>query len=147
MAEVVELVVPARPEYLAITRLVVAAAATVDAGLSEARLADLKLAVSEACTNAMEASHDLVEDDHVVIRTTVESDRVAVLVRDRGSGFDPSSLRPHPPATDPARLDFERGLGIPLIRALCDEVVFESSEKGTDVVVVLYFGEWPEGGG
>jgi anti-sigma regulatory factor (Ser/Thr protein kinase) len=70
---------------------------------------------------------------------------VEVLIRDRGSGFDPKRLRPHPPVTDPARLDFERGLGIPLIRALTDDVAFESSEKGTDVRLVLYLGELPEG--
>lgn len=145
MAEVVELLIPARAEYLALARLVVAAAVTIDAGLSEDRIADLKLAVSEACTNAMEAHGRIGEDDHVVVRCTTDDERVEVLVRDRGAGFDLASLRPHPPVTDPARLDFERGLGIPLIRALTDEATFDSSEKGTDVRLVLYLGEPLEG--
>jgi serine/threonine-protein kinase RsbW len=146
VGDVVELQIPARAEYLALARLVVSAAVAIDAGLSDDRIADLKLAVSEACTNAMEA---LVggsdDDDHVVVRCSTDDERVEILVRDRGTGFDPRGLRPHPPVTDPSRLDFERGLGIPLIRALTDEVIFESSEKGTDVRFVLYVGELPEG--
>lgn len=144
MGDVVEVVVPARAEYLALVRLVVSAAVAIDAGLSENRIGDLKLAVSEACTNAMEASHG-ADDEQVLVRCSIDDERVEVLVRDRGAGFDPTTLRPHPPVTDPARLDFERGLGIPLIRALTDEVGFESSEKGTDVRLVLYLGEPPEG--
>lgn len=145
MGEVVELLVPARAEYLALVRMVVSAAVAIDAGLSDDRVADLKLAVSEACTNAMEAHGQVAEDDHVLVRCATDDERVEVLVRDRGAGFDPKGLRPHPPVTDPARLDFERGLGIPLIRALTDDVTFESSEKGTDVRLVLYLGEPPEG--
>ncbi|HEX9993349.1 MAG TPA: ATP-binding protein [Acidimicrobiales bacterium] len=145
MGDVVELLVPARAEYLALVRLVVSAAVAIDAGLSESRIGDLKLAVSEACTNAMEAANRADDAEQVLVRCSIDDERVEVLVRDRGMGFDPASLRPHPPVTDPARLDFERGLGIPLIRALTDEVTFESSEKGTDVCLVLYLGEPPEG--
>lgn len=146
VGQVVELLIPARPEFLAIARLVVASTVAIEAGLSDDRIGDLKLAVSEACTNAIEAHHRASDDEQVLVRCAVHDERVEVLVRDRGTGFDPRGLRPHPPVTDPARLDFERGLGIPLIRAITDEVAFESSEKGTDVRLVLYLGELPEGG-
>ena len=42
--------------------------------------------------------------------------------------------------TDPARLEYERGLGIPLIRALVDEVEFRSSAEGTSVRLAVRCG-------
>ena len=46
----------------------------------------------------------------------------------------------HPPVTDPERLNFERGLGIPLIRSLVDEVVFSRVEHGMAVRMVMCCG-------
>jgi anti-sigma regulatory factor (Ser/Thr protein kinase) len=42
--------------------------------------------------------------------------------------------------TDPDRLKFERGLGIPLIRALVDEVEFSPTDEGTAVRLVMRHG-------
>jgi anti-sigma regulatory factor (Ser/Thr protein kinase) len=47
-------------------------------------------------------------------------------------------LPEHPPVTDPDRLNFERGLGIPLIRTLVDDVQFASSPEGTSVRMTVY---------
>ena len=128
----VELEVPARPDYLALARLIVAAAATNESSaVPEDRIDDLRLAVSEACTNAIEAQQ----------RATKETGREAnILIRCsvHGVGFDPTGLAAHPPVTYPARLDHERGLGIPLIRLLTDEVDFEPSSDGTVVRMVIY---------
>ena len=74
------------------------------------------------------------------MRCEESDDRLEVLVEDRGAGFDPSTLPEHPPVTDPDRLNFERGLGIPLIRELVDEVSFETSDKGTAVRLTIYCG-------
>ena len=61
-------------------------------------------------------------------------------VEDRGHGFDPAQLPDHPPVTDPDRLKFERGLGIPLIRALVDEVEFSPTGQGTSVRLIMRHG-------
>jgi serine/threonine-protein kinase RsbW len=148
MGEVVELEIPARPEYLALARLLVAAAVAGDPMFPEDRLDDLRLAVSEACTNAMEAqaraaldraggNGELLEEP-IQIRCQLDDAHVEVEVTDHGSGFDPAVLSDHPPVTDPSRLDYERGLGIPLIRILTDEVEFRPSPEGTTVRMVLY---------
>lgn len=135
--EVVELEIPAQAEFVALARLVVSTMAFSDGSLSAERIDDLKLAVSEACTNAIEA-HDAVDvTERVVVRCQAGDEGVEVCVQDRGGGFDPASLPDHPPVTDPARLEFERGLGIPLIRALVDEVEFTSSQRGTAVRLVV----------
>jgi serine/threonine-protein kinase RsbW len=138
--ESVELEIPARAEYIALVRLVVSSLAAGRRVLADDRVDDLKLAVSEACTNAIEA-HDAIEaDDRVLVRWREGDDRFDVSIDDRGEGFDPSSLPEHPPVTDPERLNFERGLGIPLIRTLVDEVHFDPSDTGTSVRLTLYCG-------
>jgi serine/threonine-protein kinase RsbW len=133
----IELEIPARPEYVALARLVVSSLASTRRDLSDDRIDDLKVAVSEACTNAIEAHGAASTDDSVVVRCAEFDDRLEVFIEDRGEGFDPASLPEHPPVTDPERLNFERGLGIPLIRTLVDEVSIESSEKGTSVRMVM----------
>ncbi len=137
MDQVVQLEIPARPEYIGLVRLLVASLAAERRQLDDERVADLKLAVSEACTNAVEAHESGSTDERVVVRCFESDDRFEVRVDDRGSGFDPAALPSHPPVTDPARLEFERGLGVPLIRALVDEVDFESNEQGTSVRMVV----------
>ena len=140
MGEAVELEIPARPEYIALVRLVVSSLASGRRVLADERVDDLKLAVSEACTNAIEAHGALDVDERVRVRCQDSDDRFQVSVDDRGEGFDPTSLPEHPPVTDPERLNFERGLGIPLIRTLVDEVAFDSGDDGTSVTMTLYCG-------
>lgn len=135
---IIELEVPARPEFVGLARLVVSSLASSRRNLADDRIDDLKLAVSEACTNAIEAHAEVDVDERVVVRWRESDDRLEVWVEDRGPGFDPGSLPEHPPVTDPERLNFERGLGIPLIRTLVDEVEFDPSESGTAVRMTMY---------
>jgi serine/threonine-protein kinase RsbW len=137
---VIELEIPARAEYVGLARLVVSSLATARRTLAEDRVDDLKLAVSEACTNAMEAHADVDVDERVTLRWSEADDRLQVQIDDRGRGFDPGQLPEHPPVTDPERLNFERGLGIPLIRTLVDEVAFDPSDRGTSVRLVMFCG-------
>ena len=143
--EAVELQIPARPEYLALARLIVAAAVSAAPLFPEDRIDDLRLAVSEVCTNAIEAQTRARQSapagsvgDHISIRCLLIDERVEIEVVDQGSGFDPDELAEHPPVTDPTRLQYERGLGIPLIRILTDEVEFDSTPAGTTVRMVLH---------
>src|SRR5487761_1203511 len=138
MDRVLELEIPASPEYIAIVRLVVSSLVTTRRELADERIDDLKLAVSEACTNAIEAQNSVDGDAPVTVGILEDDDRLEVHVADCGPGFDPDTLPPHPPVTDPDRLNFERGLGIPLIRSLVDDVAFESTSEGTTVRLTLY---------
>lgn len=136
----IELEIPARPEYVALARLVVSSLASSRRDLTDDRVDDLKVAVSEACTNAIEAHHSADSDDSVVVRCIELEDRLDIEIEDRGSGFDPETLPEHPPVTDPDRLNFERGLGIPLIRTLVDDVQISSSDDGTKVTMSMTCG-------
>jgi serine/threonine-protein kinase RsbW len=128
--------IPARAEYVGLARLFVAVLASSRRLLDEERIDNLKLAVSEACTNAIEAYRDPT-GQRVRIRFWEGGDRLEVGVEDSGPGFDlgrlPASFTG--PATEP--LPSERGLGIPLILSLVDEVSFQPSEQGTAVRLVM----------
>jgi serine/threonine-protein kinase RsbW len=137
VGEVVALEIPARAEFVALARLVVSALAVTDSQLADERVDDLKIAVSEACTNAIEAHDAVATPERVRLRCWSDDRGLEVSIEDRGAGFDPSDLPDHPPVTDPDRLKFERGLGIPLIRALVDEVEITSSGHGTAVHLVM----------
>ena len=136
--QVVELEIPARAEFVALARLLVSAMASSDTLLPDDRIDDLKIAVSEACTNAIEAYGGVDPVERVLVRCHAHDNRLEVDVEDRADGFDPNALPDNPPVTDPDRLKFERGLGIPLIRALVDEVEFSSSGGGTAVRIVMW---------
>ncbi len=144
---VIELEIPARAEFVALARLVVSALASSDSNLADERIDDLKLAVSEACTNAIEAHDAAGTSERVMVRCWAGADALEVCVEDRGHGFDPAQLPDHPPVTDPARLKFERGLGIPLIKALVDEVEFSPTVDGTSVRLVMRLGAAGTNGG
>jgi serine/threonine-protein kinase RsbW len=139
-ALVLELDVPSRPEYIAIVRLVVASVASARRNLADERIDDLKLAVSEACTNAIEANKALHPDAPVHVEVWEAPDRLEVNIEDSGPGFDPDALELPPPITDPERLNFERGLGIPLIRTLVDDAAFVRKASGTSVRMTVFGG-------
>ncbi|MCD9624632.1 ATP-binding protein [Rhabdothermincola salaria] len=134
----IRLEIPARAEYLALARQVVAAAAAVEPRFRTERIDALRLAVSEATTNAVESHADLGADERIVIRCDLDEERIEVEVLDQGGGFDPGGVPVVPSPTDPSRLDYEHGLGIPIIRELTDESEIRPSGAGTAVRLVVY---------
>ena len=117
--EVVELRIPARAEHLALVRLVVTSLAESVAGLDAGRLDDLRLAVSEASANAIEAYGRLGRPGApITLRLRARPGTIEVEIGDEAGGFDPDELVPHPPVEAPERLHHERGLGVPLMRTL-----------------------------
>ena len=58
------------------------------AGASREETADLKLAVSEICTNAVLHAYGGAADGGVVLRYSVADDVLTVEISDSGAGFD-----------------------------------------------------------
>ncbi len=82
-APAVELEVPARPEYVAVVRLALASLGRL-AGLDEATVEDLKIAVSEATTSAMLVNQAAGGSEPVTIAWSRRDGRVGVEISDRG---------------------------------------------------------------
>ena len=55
MGDRIELDVPARPEFLSLVRSIVTLIAETGSKLPDRRIEDLRLAVTEACANAIDA--------------------------------------------------------------------------------------------
>ena len=133
--------IPALPEFVGLVRVMVSTLAVARRAIADDRVDDLKLAVSEATTNAIESyGHGDRSGRRVFVRWFERADRLEVEVEDEGGGFDMDAVPRHPPVTDATRLNFERGLGIPLIKALVDEVSFDTTSLGTLVRLVVYCG-------
>ena len=137
MSENFDIEIPPAFEHLAMVRSVLSTALEAESVLKEERLQDLRLALSEAITNAIEAHNRSGTEATVRFRITVANTKVTVRVTDQGDGFDPSKLKKHPPVTDPERLEFERGLGVTLMRRLTDSCTITQTKKGTTVTLVV----------
>jgi serine/threonine-protein kinase RsbW len=119
----VRLTIPARPEYITLSRLALTGLSRL-ADLSDELLADLKLALTEACSNSVR--HAYAEDEGGVVQIVydLEPGRLVIEVTDDGGGFDPKAT-----AFDEHDLT-EGGLGIAIIRAIADDVEIGTRENG-----------------
>jgi anti-sigma regulatory factor (Ser/Thr protein kinase) len=80
----IELSIPPKSVYVGVVRLAVSSLART-AGMGEEAVDDLKIAVSEACTNAVESNSEAGLQDPVVVTWTEEPNRVLVQIADRGT--------------------------------------------------------------
>ena len=120
----VRLTIPAKAEYITLGRLALTALARLH-DLPEETLGDLKLALTEACTNSVRHAYG-DREGAVEILYELHDDRLVIEVRDEGPGFTP------PEADGAAEEDelAEGGLGIAIIRALSDEFSLADGEGG-----------------
>lgn len=95
---------------------------------SERQFKDLRQAVMEMAANALEWGCGDDRKRWALVMSWVGTEDVTVIVRDRGPGFDPSSVPP-------------RGFGIMLARGLVDR--FSYDERGNEVTMVKRFVEEP----
>ena len=115
----VRLTIPAKAEYITLVRLALSGLSGLRP-LGEETLSDMKLAVTEACTNSVRHGYQ-DGGGRVEILYELQADRLVVEVADDGPGFDASGDRP-----TEGNLA-EGGLGIAIIKAVSDE--FESGER------------------
>jgi serine/threonine-protein kinase RsbW len=120
----IRLTIPAKPEYITLGRLALTGIARLrPEPLRQEVLGDLKLALTEACTNSVRHAYAGGEG-MVEILYELHDDKLVIEVVDEGEGFD------LPAGPNNALVDeelSEGGLGIAIIEALADE--FEIRER------------------
>ena len=129
----VRLELPGRPENVALVRQ--ALAGLLDAlEVAPPLAADLKIAVTEACGNAVRHGYD---DASGPLEVTMEVDGslLSVSVRDRGPGFKPLS-------GEPDAVPF--GFGLALIASLADAFAIQGGAAGSEVLMSFDLSEGGE---
>jgi serine/threonine-protein kinase RsbW len=125
----VRLRMPARPEGVAVVRQALAGMADA-LDFDAAVLADMKMAVSEACTNVVVHAYE-GEPGTLEVEMHAGETGLTIVVRDHGAGIQPRPARSEPPAL---------GLGLPLIAALSDAFELRGSTgMGTEVRMMFAY--------
>ena len=124
------------PEHARTARLFAAAAAR-HYGVAEERVEDLKVAISEACTNAFRAHTDAGISDPVRVVAVAEAGGVRFSVVDAGRGFEPPPPDAGKDYTPPGGI-FEGSLGLTLIHSLFpDAEISRNTGAGMTVSFVV----------
>ena len=117
------LTIPAKAEYIALCRLALAGLARMRP-LSDETVADLKLALTEACSNSVRHAYHEDREGTVEIVYRLADDRLIIEVLDQGKGYDPKRV-----GANARDLD-ESGLGLAIIRSVTDELEVREREDG-----------------
>jgi serine/threonine-protein kinase RsbW len=122
----IALSVAARPESVALVRQALAGMCEA-LGVPERVADDVRIAVTEACTNAVVHAYESDHRAHVEVEAAARDTALTVLVRDAGRGMGRWS--------EAGGL----GLGLPLIAALTENVEVRTgpAESGTEVVMTF----------
>jgi serine/threonine-protein kinase RsbW len=126
-SSIVELRIPPKAEWAAVARLTVAAIASrLDFSLDE--IDDVKLAVAEACTHAIQRS---TGEAPIVLIFEAQPDSIIVTVRDSSTSAHLESVE------DDVDEEHTGGLGLFIIRSLMDDVDFRVDPRaGGELIMV-----------
>lgn len=124
MPVTVSLEIPPRSAYVGVVRLTVASLAR-SAGLEEEAVEDLKIAVSEACANAVIANEEAGREDAVVVEWHDDDSRIEIGVGDSGP-----AERAAAGDTDTDGISSRLAMSLALLNSLVDECRFEPREGG-----------------
>jgi len=132
MIDALKFLIPGKPEYVGTVRIAISHVAA-NAGFDIEAIDDIKVAVSEACTNIIRHSHDH-SDFTYEVAIECEEKSLTITVADHGVGFETNDyVEPVPGQTRGS------GMGIYILRALMDEVDIQSEVGiGTNIRMKKY---------
>jgi serine/threonine-protein kinase RsbW len=103
-------------------------------GVSESCVADILVAISEACTNVVQHADSTSRYE---VTVGIEGGQCVLKVVDRGQGFAGDSK-------DSVHPDSESGRGIKIMKALVDDVSFDSRPESGTVVYLQKRLSWKD---
>ncbi|KHD84603.1 anti-sigma B factor RsbW [Heyndrickxia ginsengihumi] len=135
----VSMTIPAKPEYVGVIRLTISGIAS-RMGFDYEYMEDLKIATSEAITNAIQHAYKGDESGVVQIDFRLFGNRLEIFVSDNGDSFDIEKAKGLlQPYSEDEQIEFlrEGGLGLYLMESLMDEVRIHRN-KGITVMMTKY---------
>lgn len=127
--------IPCSAEFVGIVRLAISGAAS-RMNYSIEEIEDIKISISEACTNAIQHAYTQstsIESEIIDITVNMYDDNLEIIIQDYGKGFDTSILG----TEEQKRKSHEKmglGLGLTFIKSLMDETELSSElGKGTTI--------------
>jgi serine/threonine-protein kinase RsbW len=142
----IEMKIPAKPDFIGVIRLTLSGIAS-RMGFSYDEIEDLKIAASEACTNAVQHAYKDNQKGEVKIGFGLYNDRLEVMVSDSGISCNFDDVRQGlGPYENGQNVEFlrEGGLGLYLIETLMDEVKIHQHEGVTVFMTKFLEGEQVE---
>ena len=121
----VEISIPAQSVYVGIVRLALGSLAR-SAGFDEERVDDIRIAVSEACTNAVLNTEEAGAPDAIVVAWLEDEDRVQIEISDRAPGGDGVA----PESLDSQGFSSRMMMSVALLREIADDLAFEPRPQG-----------------
>lgn len=129
--DVITIKLPSKAEYVSIARLA-ASVISNTVGFDIEDIDDIKVAVGEACNNAV--LHGNNEEEVYEIAFKLSDEKIHIEVKDNGIGFDEEKYEE--PDLDNLK---GNGLGIYIMKSLMDEVDIIANDKdGTTLKLVKY---------
>lgn len=123
--------IPSTTRYLGVVRRFVEAHARAF-GFPSGAIAELKLAVDEACTNVI--NHAYLGDDTgtIELRISADTTRFTIIIRDQGHAFDKKRYR-EPDLLSSLQKRRGGGYGVFIMRHLMDDVTYSRSGAFNEV--------------
>lgn len=133
-AETVQLTIPCRAEYVGVARLAVLGIAS-RMPFSYDEVEDVRLAVGEACSHAVERAGNVPATIRIV--SIIDAQALRIEVSDDVSADTAAAPSEEARLLEEAGVD-QQGLGALLMEILVDEVTIETGAAGTRVLLTKY---------
>ncbi|OQX87981.1 hypothetical protein B6D60_02790 [candidate division KSB1 bacterium 4484_87] len=132
-SEIIEIQIPAKPQFLKIIRAAVGSICEISGGnLDDSH--NVILAVDEACSNIIKHTYGGPTEEPIHATILISPEKIEIRLRDFGEKIDIKKIKPR-------KLDEIRpgGLGVHFINTVMDEVEYDNHfEQGNQVKLVKY---------
>lgn len=141
----IRLQIPSHADYIDIVRVCLYGIAS-KLSFSYEDIEDMKVAVSEACTNAILHGRSQEDGGSLIDISFQPSEAgITVIVKNEGSPFEYTEAESDVVVPPLQGIEISElpvgGLGIYLMEALMDEVTVQSLDSGTEVIMTKYISE------
>ncbi len=96
----------------------------------------IALSVAEAASNSIIHGNKLDEKKTVRITVKIDEEKMIIIFRDQGEGFDPEKI---PDPTTPENILKDNGRGIHIMRTYLDGLKYNFTPGGTETILELNF--------